>query len=44
VAIMENLKPVLEGELARLMKLAPGERLTQRRARLANYGPVKEAA
>jgi acetyl-CoA carboxylase alpha subunit len=38
------LKPVLEGELAQLMKLSPAERLAQRRARLASYGPVKEAA
>jgi acetyl-CoA carboxylase carboxyl transferase subunit alpha len=44
VGMMENLKPVLAGELTRLMKLAPGERLTQRRARLANYGAVKDAS
>jgi acetyl-CoA carboxylase carboxyl transferase subunit alpha len=44
VTMMANLKPVLETELARLMKLTPAERLTQRRTRLASYGPVKEAA
>jgi acetyl-CoA carboxylase carboxyl transferase subunit alpha len=44
VGMMANLKPVLESELARLTKLAPGERLAQRRARLAGYGPVKDAA
>ncbi|MGL5004331.1 MAG: acetyl-CoA carboxylase carboxyltransferase subunit alpha [Casimicrobium sp.] len=44
VGMMANLTPVLEGELARLSKLAPGERLTQRRARLAGYGAVKDAA
>jgi acetyl-CoA carboxylase carboxyl transferase subunit alpha len=41
VAMMANLKPVLEAELARLAKLAPSERLTLRRQRLASYGPVK---
>jgi acetyl-CoA carboxylase carboxyl transferase subunit alpha len=44
VSMMANLKPVLEAELAQLMKLTPGDRLTQRRARFANYGPVKTAA
>jgi acetyl-CoA carboxylase carboxyl transferase subunit alpha len=42
VTMMANLKPVLENEVARLNKLAPGERLTQRRARFAAYGAVKE--
>lgn len=41
VAMMANLKPVLEAELARLAKLAPGERLALRRQRLASYGHVK---
>ncbi len=44
VGMMANLKPVLEGELARLAKLSPSERLLQRRARLASYGAVKDAA
>jgi acetyl-CoA carboxylase carboxyl transferase subunit alpha len=44
VSMMANLKPVLEAELAQLAKLTPGERLAQRRARFANYGPVKVAA
>lgn len=44
VTMMANLKPVLEAEYARLAKLAPGERLVQRRERLAGYGPVKTAA
>jgi acetyl-CoA carboxylase carboxyl transferase subunit alpha len=41
VAMMGNLKSVLEAELAKLSPLTPGARLTQRRERLAKYGAFK---
>jgi acetyl-CoA carboxylase carboxyl transferase subunit alpha len=41
VAMMGNLKGVLEAELAKLSPLTPGARLTQRRERLAKYGAFK---
>ncbi len=41
VAMMGNLKPVLEAELAKLMALSANARLTQRRARLGRYGAFK---
>ncbi|TAG77134.1 MAG: acetyl-CoA carboxylase carboxyltransferase subunit alpha [Betaproteobacteria bacterium] len=44
VGVMEQLKPILEAELARLSPLTATERIAQRRARLAAYGPVKLAA
>jgi acetyl-CoA carboxylase carboxyl transferase subunit alpha len=41
VAMMGNLKPVLEAELAKLVRLSASARLTQRRARLGKYGAFK---
>jgi acetyl-CoA carboxylase carboxyl transferase subunit alpha len=41
VAMMGNLKPVLEAELAKLVSLSASARLTQRRARLGKYGAFK---
>jgi acetyl-CoA carboxylase carboxyl transferase subunit alpha len=41
VAMMGNLKPALEAELAKLMSLSASVRLAQRRARLGRYGAFK---